>query len=298
MVSPKELPTDHQYDEASPDRARRRRWPWLVGMGLAVIVAGVLWVGASYLLRSHPGPESVSSAIREFGSPGARSTNEGLHYQPPLAGVYTLRGLGEERISFPPNSQQDGTTMPASVRYLAGGCWRWRVNYNTAHWEEYDFCPVGGELLLAGNRNSQSWDFGSVTVNNLAQFTCGPRKPVLTDTPRIGQHLRWQCVGSNTAVSGQSNASADVEVIGIESLHIGDRAVPTVRERQLTTLSGSQTGTVHEDWWFALDSGLPVRVTRDITIKSPSPIGTVTYTESGEWTMVSPSPIRPSGDSS
>ena len=76
-----------------------------------------------------------------------------LRYALPAEGVYALNGQGTERISFPPNSHPDGAVMPATITYLADGCWRWHIDYNVAHWEEYDFCPRGGRLLLkAGNR--------------------------------------------------------------------------------------------------------------------------------------------------
>ena len=213
-----------------------------------------------------------------------------LAYEPPTQGVYALNGHGTERIVFPQNSQSDGAVIPASVTYIANGCWRWHVDYNVAHWEEYDFCPQATKSLLATDGNSQSWDFGVVKTNNLARFTCGPDAVVLPKDPRPGQTLEWPCTGTNTSVPGRTFERVTVRIIGIDNLRIGRAVVPTVHELQQVTLTGGQKGTVREDWWFTVSSGLPVRMERHITILSGSPLGTITYDEAGSWQMTSLQP--------
>ena len=257
----------------------------------AVIVLGATGlVVLPYLFRDHPGPQSVNAAVKAFKGREPTPTGRVLRYEPPAEGVYTLNGQGTERISFPPNSQRDGAVMPASVTYIAAGCWRWHVDYNVAHWEEYDFCPRGPEMLLAANRNSQSWDFGTVKVKNLARFTCTAASVVLPEDPKAGQAQRYSCRGTNTAISGSSTTSTAVRIVGIDSQRVGGVAVPAVHELQQGTLTGGQRGTVTENWWFAVSSGLPVRVDRQITILSNSPVGTVTYKEAGSWQMTSLKP--------
>ena len=58
-----------------------------------------------------------------------------------------------------------------------------------------------------------------------------------------------------------------------------------VHEVQQIALTGSQSGSVVEDWWLAADTGLPLRVDRRISIGTKSPVGTITYTENGSWQM-------------
>lgn len=82
-------------------------------------------------------------------------------------------------------------------------------------------------------------------------------------------------------------------ILGTKRVRVGATWVRTVEERQVTTITGSQQGKVTEDWWFSDSSGLPVHMTRQMTINSSSPVGTVTYTESGQWTMTSLTPRRP-----
>jgi hypothetical protein len=265
---------------------RRRRVAVGIAAGLVLALAGVVaYVVVSYALRTHPGPRSMSAAVRSFGSPGANTFGGGLRYHPPAAGVYELAGQGGERISFPPNSQQDGALIPASVHYLPGGCWRWHVDYNAAHWEQYDFCPRAGGLVETAIGNSQSWDFGTLTVDNRATMTCHPAPMVLTADPRRGQRLQWSCAGTNTAVAGLSNAVTRASIVATPTLRIGATEVPTFHEHQATRLTGAQSGTVITDWWFDAHSGLPVRVERHTVLKSSSPVGVVTYTEAGWWQM-------------
>ena len=257
---------------------------------VAIVLGGSCFVAIRYVFREHPGPKSLSVATKAFKGRASISTGWKLAYDPPAEGVYALKGQGTEAISLPPLSQRDGAVMPASVTYLANGCWQWHVDYNVAHWEEYDFCPDATQLLLASDRNSQSWDFGAITVNNLARFTCPPLTVVIPEHPKPAQTLEWSCTGSNTAAPGRSSAATTARIEGTATLRIRDSIVPTVHELQRIALTGGQKGTIIEDWWFAANSGLPVRMDRHITIRTNSPIGTITYREVGSWQITSLQP--------
>ncbi len=269
----------------------RTRWLVVVAAVVVIVVGAAGFEVIRYLLREHPGPKSLPSAVKAFqgdeSTPaGSRSATSAL----PAEGVYLLKGHGSEQISFPPNSQLDGAVMPATITYQADNCWRWHVDYNVAHWEEYDFCSRGGRLVLSGSRVSQSWDFGDIKINNLARFTCPPVSVVLPQDPKPGQTQRYSCTGTNSAVAGQSIAAMTIRIVGMFTLRIGGIAVPAVHELQRETLTGGQRGRLREDWWFVATSGMPVRVERRITLLSNSPVGTITYTEAGSWQMGS---LRP-----
>ncbi len=271
---------------------RHLHWRWwtLPAVLVVLVLAAGLFVFGRYELRSHPGAKPMGDALNAFRSASTAPGGKGAGLRAPAVGVYRLEGQGGEKISFPPNSQKDGAVMPASVVSLADGCWRWHVDYNVAHWEEYDFCPQGLQLMMAANRNSQAWDFGVVVVKNLAQYRCDPHSVVLPVDAAAGQVFRQSCSGSNSATPGVSNLATDVRVVGIETLPIGGVATSTVHEVLQITVSGAQKGTGTEDWWYVADTGLPVRMERQIKVGSPSPVGTVTYTEAGSWQMTSLQP--------
>jgi hypothetical protein len=270
---------------------RFRTWRVVLAVAVVVVAASVGTTYGRYLFRSRPGPRSVSSALGTFRATTTTADIASPDRPAPAAGVYQLKGQGSEHISFPPNSQTDGSIMPATVSSLANGCWRWHVDYNVAHWEEYDFCTEGQEITLVADRNGQNWDFGMVKVKNSAQLSCQPPLVVLTATPTAGQAAQQRCTGTNTAVAGEMTASGPVQVVGTEALLIGGAAVSAVHEHEQTLMSGTQTGTVAEDWWYDARTGLPLRMERHIALATPSPLGNIHYTEDGSWEMTSLQPL-------
>ena len=268
-------------------RHHRIRTSLLVVATAVAVIAAVVVV--SYALRDRPGPKSLSASTRQFRSttttsPTARS------FDLPAAGVYRTTGRGTERISKPPNSQTDGPIMPVGVTYLADGCWRWRIDYNTASWHEYDFCPQGGQLLLVAQSNYQSWDLGLTSITNLAHYMCNPPSPIVVQAPARGQKFAQRCTGTNTAVPGSSVAAGTVTVVGVQTLRIGGTPVRAVEMTRHQTISGAQHGILDESWWFATSSGLPLKSVRTYRLVTSSVIGDITYNESGSWQLDSLTP--------
>jgi hypothetical protein len=292
---PKPAPDTSEDDRERHPRLRRtirRRLLIVLVVAAGLVLSVVLYVFLSYEFRSTPGAKSVHSAISAFHA-GRDASTANLRYPSPAQGVYELSGRGNEHISFPPNSQHDGSVMPASVTYLPGGCWRWHLDYNVAHWEEYDFCPGATGLVQRANRNSQAWDFGTLQITNLATFSCPANTVVLPDTPMAGKTIRWTCQGTSTAVKGTATARVAMRVIASSAVTLGNhQEVAAIHEIQTTTLSGAQKGTVVENWWFSASSGLPLRVDRQIQITTASPLGAIHYSENGSWRMTSLAPRR------
>jgi hypothetical protein len=273
----------------------RRRWPrrvLLVFSALMLIFLGIFgYFFTAYQLRTHPGAKSVASALHSFRGSGPMTRVRGSSYAFPQAGVYTMRGKGLERISFPPDSQHDGALVPVTISYLSSACWRMRLDFNAAHWEDYVFCPSALGLRQPGTHVYQAWDFGVTSITNLSTVTCPAKTVVLPREPKEDALLTWTCLERNTNTAiGSGVSSTRARVIGFKTLRVGDVSVPTVEERQTATVSGAQTGSVVTDWWFATSSGLPVRLERHRVVHSPSPIGTVTYTEDGSGVLTSLEP--------
>jgi hypothetical protein len=279
-----------------PTAKRRRHHTLRYGLLAltAVAVATFAYPTVRYAFRSHPDAKSMTSAVSEFRVPGAtgQSQSAPASLLRPEAGVYQATGKGTEKISFPPNSQRDGAVIPVTVRHTANGCWRWRIDYNEAHWHEYDFCPRDAQLFLYSQRNFQSWDFGATKIDNLARYTCDPPAPIVDRGVMPGQEFTHRCTGTNSAVSGESTTAGPVEIVGSEPLTVGGTKVMAIRQVRRQTITGAQRGTVEEEWWFASGTGLPLRATRNYRIESSSPIGDITYTETGEWALQSLQPMR------
>ncbi|HMK99235.1 MAG TPA: hypothetical protein VK428_03515 [Acidimicrobiales bacterium] len=275
-----------------PRQLRHRRRFWnrrRLIIAVVAFLAGMALVLVPYSLRGQPGAKSLAAAMKALGAGGVAGgsapSSSGLHYRYPDPGVYELTGEGSEHISFPHNSQHDSKVMPGSISILDDGCWRWRVDYNVAHWEFYDFCPTAGALVLQGNDNSQTWSFGLFKISNLARFTCPAHTVWLPASPTPGPQPAYSCSGANSAVAGATTATTTIRVAGVVSLTIGGQPVRVVEEEDNTVLSGGQKGTVAETWWLDLQNGMPVRMQRSMSIATASPLGNIDYTESGHWQM-------------
>lgn len=269
---------------------RRRFWDRRTLAVAAVgLVAGASFVVVNYGQSGQPGAKSLAAAMKALGDDGASDgsapSSSGLHYRYPEPGVYELAGEGSEHISFPPRSQSDSRIMPGSISILKGGCWRWRVDYNVAHWEYYDFCPTAGSLLLRGNSNSETWTIGLLKISNLARFTCPAGTVWLSASSEPHVQAAYSCTGTNTAVAGRTTSTTTIRDEGVVTLTVGGERVRTVEEQEDTVLTGGQKGTVAETWWLELQSGMPVRMQRSMSIATASPLGDIDYTESGHWQM-------------
>ena len=120
--------------------------------GLVVIAVGVLVV--LFITREDPGARSIDEAVEEFRSDtdgGGTSPGDGAAAGGPPAGVYLLEGSGTESLSFPPLSQSDGETMPMTVGATDGGCWTVRIDYNEAHWQDWNLCRDGDSVIESGD---------------------------------------------------------------------------------------------------------------------------------------------------
>jgi len=68
--------------------------------------------------------------------------------------------------------------------------------------------------------------------------------------------------------------------------------VPTFHHVEVDTLEGAQRGTTMIDYWYTVESFLLVRMERSVRIRTESPLGSVTYSESGTWQLRSLQPLR------
>ena len=275
--------------ERSPGRRHVLRWV-LLGLATAGLAAGGVVVG-SYVLRAHPGAKSINRAVGDFRRSYRSTVIDTSSVRLPAPGVFEFVGTGGERISFPANSQTDGATMPVSIERLAGNCFRWRIDYNEAHWQQQELCRVGDDLMLRTFQNFQRWDFGTVKVENTGTFTCDPPERYPLEAP-IGTVTTGSCSGMNTAVTGRTTIASRFKIVGRVQLHVGATVVATVHIHQSDRAVGAQAGKETEDWWFEVGTGLPVRVVRSYRLDSASPLGTITYTEEGQGQLTGVQPRR------
>lgn len=272
---------------------RRRRWPYILAAVLVLLGGGVgtfIWKYAT----SKPGEAPLTEALEELqastttlGDGEADATDVKLR---PPEGLYVYAGEGSERISFPPNSQEDGAQLPASVVHNTDGCWTFKVDYNEWHWQDWLFCPDGDRMVEAAGHTYQKWDFVAFAVDNLSTFTCEPPNVIIDPAAEPGASWTTTCVGTNEQVSGETTTSGSYEFVGNETLTVGGEEVGAYHYRMEQDITGAQSGNQQADWWFAVDNGLPLKNIRHIVIESDSPLGTISYTEEGTFELTSLTP--------
>lgn len=272
-----------------------RRW-LIVGVALVAVVMVAGWLA---LGRNRARPVSIDEARARTstttssedpsGPPSTGGPGEGALVRP-AAGVYEFAGSGREGLSLPPLSQDQGPTIPATVEHGDPGCWSIRFDYSTNHWQTWSYCIRDADLVEVGGLTWQRWMIGATAITNLTTSTCDDA-PVLPAVREPDQEWPGTCTSINEAVSGEAVSEGPYRYVGEETLEVGGAEVVAahfVREREM---SGAQEGTERSEVWFAVDSGLPVRNERAISVATDTPVGASTYTEDGEFRLTSLEPV-------
>ena len=260
-----------------------RRGLLIVAVALAVVVAGGVAVVVS-VRRNRARPVSISDAQRRLPSTTGAEAAAGR----PAPGVYEYRGSGTERLSLPPLSQKEGPTIPGSVVWLgAAGCWRFRLDFSTNHWQDWTYCRHGNDVAERGGRSWQRWMIGPQAFTNLTTSRCDPGTMVVPTPRTSGQEWSERCAGTSDQVKGVGVSAGPYRFVADEDLVVGGTTVRAAHFLRLRTMTGAQQGTERSDVWFAADTGLPLRNRRAIRAKTDTIVGSSTYTEVGRFELVS-----------
>lgn len=198
----------------------------------------------------------------------------------PPQGVYDYAGEGTDRLDKPPKSQAQGPGMPATVTHEDDGCWTFRIDYSTNHWQTWDYCTIDGGLEERGGTTYQRWDFGVYVNESTSTFTCEDAPTIRADQSP-GDEWTQTCSGTTTGTEGTTHSSGPYRYIGEETLDIGGEPVRAYHYHRSRTTSGNQTGTESSDVWFDAGTGLPLRNERSLEAHTNTVIGDVSYTEQG-----------------
>jgi hypothetical protein len=264
---------------ATPRRSGRRRRRWILVIGGIVVLLGAALLVRWIWFRSAARPVSVGEALARF-EPG-----DGAAAGRPAQGVYVYRGTGSESLSVPPKSQDQGPELPVTVTWRRGGCWVFRVDYSTNHWQTWNYCTSARGLEERGGQTFQRWDLVVTKVESLSTFSCDPPSVAIRSTMRAGDTWQQECRGSSNSVKGRVVSRGPYRYVGEETLTVGATKVKAFHFRQERTLSGAQQGTQRADVWFRTTDGLPLRNVRSVTVDTDSIVGTVTYRESGSFEL-------------
>lgn len=282
-MSTEPSPSDRESsDAAAGHRQGRHGRRWLLLLLVPVLFGGFV---AYRVARGSARQVDVADVTRPTAStlPVQRTV-----LRPPQ-GVYLYRGEGNDQLDVPPRTQAQGPEMPATVTHRADGCWTFRIDYSTNHWQTWDYCPHDGGLDEAGGSTYQRWDFGVFANESTSTFTCDDA-PVIKAEQRPGDVWQQSCTGSTSGTEGTTTTAGPYRYVGEETLRIGDRSVRAYRYHRERTTSGNQSGGESSDVWFAAETGLPLRNERHLEARTATVIGEVHYTETGEFQLTDLTP--------
>ena len=250
--------------------------------------------GAFVLLWQRSGAHRVSTdeARRRYEASSSSTQPANPAVLRPAAGVYSYRGSGTEHLSVPPKDQAQGPTMPATVTHRGDGCWTFRMDYSSQHWQTWIYCPRAGGLVELGGKTFERWDFVFTKYDSTSSFTCSPPSVAIRAAMHAGDEWSQRCQGTSSGTKGAAVTTGPYTFVGDDSVAVGGTQVPAYHFRQVRTLSGSQTGNQTADLWFAKSDGLPLRNVRTVTVHTDTIVGTSTYTEHGSFQVAS---LQPQG---
>jgi len=269
-------------------RHRRLRHLALAGLVLVVVFAAALGVFAYLWSRSGARPVDLDDARRRFLEDRVATDGPDGPFTPP-EGVYTYTGSGSESLSSPPKSQAEGPEMPGTVVHGTDGCYTFRLDYSTNHYRVWKLCADESGLRETGGTVFQRWDFVVSTIDTLEQTRCDPPAVVIAADMAPGDRWESRCEGDNSAIAGRTVTDTVHRFVGWDRVRVGDERLDAMHLRNRAVVSDAQTGTESFDLWITVD-GLIVKGRQRIVVDSDSPIGQVTYTQEGEFSLVSATP--------
>ncbi len=208
----------------------------------------------------------------------------------PLPGVYSYQGSGTDSLSLPPLSQSEGPTLPGTVEVQSDGCWSFRIDYSTNHWQSWIYCARPTGLVETGGQVWQRWMVGPLAETNLSTLRCSPGLVSIPSSSAADKSWPAQCTGTSTQIHGTLVSAGATRFVGQPNLIIAGHTVPAVHVEVQWRLSGPQVGTERDDLWFDAQSGLPLQNRRSIQVRTTTPFGSSTYTENGEFVLRSLTP--------
>lgn len=232
-------------------------------------------------------PVSVGDAVRHYHS--GSYVDSGTQ---PIPGVYTYKGNGTDNLSLPPLSQPEGPTLPGTVELRAKGCWNFRIDYSTSHWQSWTYCPRPAGLQEIAGQVWQRWMVGPLAETNLSTPHCDPGTLALPAVRSVRKSSSARCIGTSTQINGEVVIAGSYRSLGESTVVIAGHNVRAVHFLQQWILSGALVGTERDEVWFDAATGLPLENHRSIRVRTDTPFGSSTYTETGEFELRSLTPAR------
>ena len=236
---------------------------------------GVWWM----FFQNRQKPVDVKKVVRNF-VPGSR--DGGASNGRPTAGVYLYATIGNESISAlgGQTNTYPATTTLTVIDTPCGVDTRWEILTNRSDLEHHCRDARGTWIKRGSETSDRFFNQTQVDVATCVHIV------ELVASPRPGTSKTGRCT------SGSSFFDATYTVVGTGSIRIGGAKVAAVHLHVTSIQGGTRSGGGTKDQWVQAGTNLVLRSRVHDRVRSPSPVGAVTYKQDYEITMKSLTPKR------
>lgn len=185
----------------------------------------------------------------------------------PTLGSYSYATSGSEKLAGQTRNYPTKSKITlAKDGYCVSSTWQ----PISQHKEVQVVCPAGTQAVQL---RSEAQTIGVGGFNVTQTLSCDSSAIVYATALKAGSTWSFTCTGSGATAKQQAKA------IGFKTLTIGGKSVKALHVHIDTTISGGDTGTATEDYWYAPSLGMLVKEKMVTNAKQ----GTFTY--AGHYTL-------------
>ena len=241
---------------------------------IAAVAFGVRTLGARDETDTVDSKEAAELVEDEGDSDGVEAGDR------PDAGTYTYTGSGTESVNALGGSKHDFPKEISVVVQLdpEDDChWTANVVYVKQHIEERQYCTKDGVMIDQGFTRKIEF------FNQLQEttFTCGDDAERLRTEAEEGDTWTWTCTNGTKATSEYTATS-----LGQETLKVGGEDVETWHTKVVSKQTGETVGGDTSEFWLD-ESGLIVKFTADLDVKTQSVLGETNFQEKLAYALTS-----------
>lgn len=200
----------------------------------------------------------------------------------PAPGTYSYTGSGRERVSALGGSEHVFPSEIATVVELDDddSCeWTMNVVYVKQHIEERSFCTQDDGTVVDRGFERRIEFFRQTQET---EYDCGADAVRLRPGAKAGDSWTWSCRDDDADATSAYTAT----FVGTETLKIGGEDVETFHTKVTSKQTGGTRGTDRSEFWLA-KTGLPVKFSGNLTVKTKSVLGETEFHEQFEYALTS-----------